>query len=284
MRTVNISVIAFMCVFLIAGSATAKGWGEIREAVSDLNVRDGRTPQNNHRITLVKGQRVKVDFEKNGWVAVFDLDETVRDERRAAGYANVKYLRLVAEDPDGFQQKSGETQKTVAKVAGGGAKAKGGVAVPLSKDSSTVATGAKGTPVQITSDRMVYDESGKIVSFVGHVVAKHGQLALWADSLSAYLTSGAKKKGSSVSIGRIIAQGNVRIKKETMRGACGKLTYHVVSQVIRMEEHPMLKEGENSLTGDVITFDVRSNRSEVVGGQGKPVQAVFMAPKNIKVP
>ena len=51
-----------------------------------------------------------------------------------------------------------------------------------------------------------------------------------------------------------------------------------------MEQNPMLQDGPNSLTGEVINFNVRDNRSEVIGGKGQRVKAIFLTPGKIEVP
>jgi lipopolysaccharide export system protein LptA len=287
-------LMATLCAFLLAVSAHAADWGEIREAASNLNVREKRTPKSEHMVTLNKGQRVKVDFFKDGWFAVFPVNETERSEKRAMGYANAKYLVPVSADatvtpaPEAevgamleAKGREGAQTASVADVAGDGeVKAEVDQTPP---DPIKVGIDPSRIPVKITSDRMTYDENGKVVSFVGNVVAEHGELTLWAERLSAYFASKSGKKFAVDSVERIVAEGNVRAKRGKTEGSCGKLTYHVEEQVLKMEEDPVLQDGPNSLTGDVIKFYVRENRSEVVGGKGKRVKAIFLTPEKIKV-
>lgn len=282
MKTVYTTIFALMCLLLVSGLAYAEEWGEIREATLNLNVRSKRTPKSEHVVTLAKGQRVKVDFAKGGWVAIFNLNEATRDEKRAIGYANLKYLALVPKPAKAPTPKPEVKPEPVAPSGDGEVKA--GVNATPPPDAAQMGVDPRRTPVQITSDRMVYDESGKRVSFVGNVVAEHGGLTLWAEKLSAYLASKSSKKFSADSIERIVAEGNVRAKQGKAQGSCGKLTYYVEKQLLKMEQNPKLQDGPNSLTGEIINFYVRENRSEVVGGKGKRVKAVFMTPENIKVP
>lgn len=262
------------------------GLGEIREAKSNLNVREKRTPKSEHVITLAKGQRVKVDFIKDGWGAIFNLTETVRDEKQALGYVNVKYLSIVevapiVEDVSVEEVQSSKPVETKVAPPAGEGEVKASVAA-TPPDPIKVGIDPSRLPVKISSDRMTYDETGKVVSFVGNVVAEHGELTLWAQKLSAYFTSKDNKKFAADSIDRIVAEGKVRAKKGTTEGTCGKLTYYVGEQLLKMENDPLLQDGPNSLTGDVIKFHVRENRSEVVGGEGKRVKAIFMTPAKIK--
>lgn len=275
-----------LALCMSGGVAVAEPWGEVREATLNLNVREKRTPKSEHVLTLAKGQRVKIDFIKDGWGAVFNLNETKRDESRAIGYVNIKYLKVVAA-PQKVQAPAPaptpvvkKTSPAVATKSGDGAL-KASVAETPPPDPIKVGVDPSRIPVKISSDRMVYDENGKVVSFVGNVVAEHGQLTLWADNLSAYLSSKTGKKFSADSVDRIIAQGNVRAKKGKTEGSCGKLTYYVGQQLLKMEGSPKLQDGPNSLTGEVINFNVRENRSEVVGGKQR-VKAIFLTPEKIK--
>jgi len=281
------------CLLAFVSSAFGAGWGEVREAASNLNVREARSPRSEHVLTLTKGQRVRVDFPKDGWYAVFDLAETERNESRALGYANAKFLTPVAEAVSETDTSlAPEEPLPVAPAAtaqatdSGPARGEGAVvapATPTPPDPIQVGVDPSRVPVKITSDRMTYDENSKTVSFVGNVVAVHGELTLWANRLSAFLSSSTGKQFSVDGIERIVAEGAVRAKKGNTEGTCGRLTYFVEQQLLRMEEDPLLKDGPNSLTGEVINFHVRENRSEVVGGKGKRVQAIFLTPEKIKV-
>lgn len=273
--------LCLLACFVFATPALAEQWGSIYEVKSNLNVREKRTPKSEHVLTLTKGQRVKIDFIKNNWGAVFALDELQQDEALALGYVNVKYLKFIelASTPA-----AAETQAPPALPAP--ARGDGEVKAPVATTPPApieVGVDPSRIPVEINADRMTYDESGKVVTFIGNVVAKHGELTLWATRLSAFFSSRTNKKFSADSIDRIIAQGQVRAQKGTTEGTCGKLTYMVAQQVLTMEQDPLLKDGPNSLTGEVIKFHMRENRSEVLGGKGTRVKAIFMTPEKMKV-
>ena len=302
------ALLAFVLIAWLAPAALAQEWGEVREATANLNVRNKPNKDGEHVVTLTKGQRVRTAFPKNGWIAVFDLDQTERDLSKAIGYANAKFLKVVKvakPAPVEPEQKAAvePVQKAVvepekAKAAAPTVPAEAPPAKPLKASGGELKAPVEATPpvdplrvgvdptripVKITSDRMTYDESGKVVSFVGNVVAQHGELTLWADTLSAFLASKDNKKFSADSVDRIVAEGNVRAKKGTSEGSCGKLTYFVGPQLLKMEQDPLLKDGPNSLTGEVINFHVGDNRSEVLGSDQQRVKAIFLAPEKLKV-
>ncbi len=78
--------------YLVAVNVAIQTWGKLMTPKGMLNVRAKRSRSSEHVVTLQAGQVVKVDFQKDGWFAVFQQGETVRDEKRALGYARDKYL------------------------------------------------------------------------------------------------------------------------------------------------------------------------------------------------
>jgi lipopolysaccharide export system protein LptA len=285
-----LTILLALAALLLPSLAAAEEWGEIRQATLNLNVREKPDRASEHVLTLAKGQRVKTDFmTDDGWVAIFNLNESKRELSRAVGFANAKYLKVIprkkgapAPAPKAEPDAPVVSTKPAAPAQSGPGEVKAPVVEEPSIDPIRVGVDPSRMPVKITSDRMTYDESGKVVSFVGNVVAEHGQLTLWADRLSAYLASKTDKKFSADSVDRIVAEGNVKAKKESTEGTCGKLIYFVDRQLLRMEDKPLLQDGPNSLTGEVINFHIRENRSEVEGGKDR-VKAIFMTPENLKV-
>lgn len=289
----NIRVLTMLLVataLLVPSFAFAEEWGEIRQATLNLNVREKPDKNSEHVLTLAKGQRVKTDFmNENGWIAVFNLNEAKRDISKAVGYANAKYLKVIPRKKIAPSSPSPQkpakpvaSTKSTAEARSGQGEVKAVVEETPTLDPIKVGVDPSRVPVKITSDRMTYDETGKVVSFVGNVVAEHGKLILWSDTLTAYLSSKSGKQYSADSVERIVAEGNVKAKKDTTEGTCGKLTYLVQKQLLTMEDEPLLQDGPNSLTGEVIKFHIQENRSEVVGGK-KRVKAIFMTPDNMKV-
>ncbi|MGE4293733.1 MAG: SH3 domain-containing protein [Desulfovibrio sp.] len=79
--------------FVKAGYLVPAGeWGELCSPRGMLNIRSKRSLSSEHVRTLRPGDVVKIDFEENGWVAIFVPDEQVRSLKNALGYSNRKYL------------------------------------------------------------------------------------------------------------------------------------------------------------------------------------------------
>ncbi|MDD3311508.1 SH3 domain-containing protein [Pseudodesulfovibrio sp.] len=77
---------------LLLASTSALAFGRIVYPDRPLNLRSARSPKAKWVGSLHPGQKVRVGFEKDGWVAVFEPGETRADERFAAGFSNAKYL------------------------------------------------------------------------------------------------------------------------------------------------------------------------------------------------
>lgn len=78
---------------LVSISAMAAEFGEIRYPDRPLNLRKARGAKAKWVGTLQMGQKVRVAYMKDGWVAVFEPYMTGKAEVRIAGYANSKYLK-----------------------------------------------------------------------------------------------------------------------------------------------------------------------------------------------
>lgn len=269
-------MVAALFVALPATDAFSQQRGELRETSVNLNVREARSPGAEHVRTLMKGDRVRVGYPQDGWVAVFEPGASEFPESAAIGYANAKYLEKIP-DPRESAENKAEAPEGVEPAEGVGQVVSDIQDVPPKPRQAPT-----GVPVKVNADRMTYDEQGKVVAFEGNVVAKHEGLTLTADKVSAFFVTGDKRfdvKG----IDRIIATGNVHAEKGNTSGDCGKLTYLVEPRILVMEQDPVLRDGPNSITGDKIRFYVRENRSEVVGGEGKRVEAEFFTNSGLEI-
>lgn len=141
-------------------------------------------------------------------------------------------------------------------------------------------------PTDVTAMRMSYDAGKQQVIFEGGVKVVRPDFEMDADRLIIYLKSGPKAAEttekedplagmSGGDIDKLVALGNVKMRKDGRTGDCGKATYHLDRELLVMEQNPVLRDGENSIRGQVINFYVGENRSEVLGGKGEPVRATF---------
>jgi lipopolysaccharide export system protein LptA len=281
---------AAFLVVLLAVQAFAQGasWGEVRVVERPVSVRFKPDPASAIVRTMKAGDKVRVDFvQPNGWGALFDMTETERDLTKAIGFAEVRLLTPLAQakalpapapakKPDGKSAPAPELKSEVKTQPG-----------LLSGQAPS--TGPQ-DPVRITSDRMVYNQNDNAVVFIGNVHGTQKDMAIWAAKVTAYFADKKKEqKGQKPAaeaapgdfgdkIERIVAEGSVRMVVGKNDGACNTLTYYVPDGVLRMEGNPILREGQNTVRGDVIKFYIHENRSEVLSGTQRRVEAIFYSP------
>ena len=74
------TVLLFLIMLIIAFSCFAQNWGTIRYVHSPANIRAERSGNSKMVGRLDVGNRIKADFLKDDWFAVFDINETIRDD------------------------------------------------------------------------------------------------------------------------------------------------------------------------------------------------------------
>ncbi len=75
------------------GTHASSSWGLIRYVHSNANVRSSRSSESNIVGQLKTGQKIKADFLKANWYAIFKVDEAVRSEKNAIGYVYAPLLK-----------------------------------------------------------------------------------------------------------------------------------------------------------------------------------------------
>ena len=139
-------------------------------------------------------------------------------------------------------------------------------------------------PVKILSDQMEYVQDNNTVVFRGNVHVDREDFQIWSDKLTVFMASSGEQAQPSMGpdgsqdIEKLLAEGSVRIERDQQVGTSDKATYWTKRGVVVMEGNPVLKDGESSISGEVITYHLQDNRGVVEGGQRQRVQAIFMAP------
>ena len=140
-------------------------------------------------------------------------------------------------------------------------------ATPVHKDRSNL-------PITIKSNEMTADNKGKTATFSGKIVAKQGDITIFADKL---VVSYADKKGE---VEKVEALGNVRIVQQNRIGFADQAVYDSSIGRIVLTGTPRVVQGGDSISGKVITYYVDDDKSDVSSG-GDPkarVEAVINPP------
>jgi lipopolysaccharide export system protein LptA len=270
---------------------------QVRQVEARTEVHKERTLKSPVVAVLAPGERVRTGFLRDGFFAVFRLNDHAANEATAVGYVPQGMVKALPTQAQAAPVKASPARAVDLKPAAQGRPEGKSVPAPelkgAVKDSPALLGNqpelSKQAPVRITSDKMVYNQAENSVVFLGNVHGTHTDMAIWAERVTAYFSD--KKKGKEPkqqdkgpgdfgdTIERIVAEGNVRLVANKNDGACAKLTYMVAEGVIRMDGNPILREGQNTVRGDIIKFYVRENRSEVLSGAQRRVEAIFYTPK-----
>lgn len=129
-------------------------------------------------------------------------------------------------------------------------------------------------PITIKSNEMSADNKGKKAIFSGKVVAKQGDITIFADKL---IVSYADKSGD---VEKVEAIGTVRIVQLNRTGFADQAVYDSHNGRIVLTGSPRVVQGSDSISGKIITYYVDDEKSDVSSG-GDPkarVEAVINPP------
>ena len=128
-----------------------------------------------------------------------------------------------------------------------------------------------GLPITVKSNEMTADNKGKTAVFLGKVVAKQGDMTIFSDKL--IVNYGDKNS----EIEKVEAFGNVRIIQLNRTGFADQAVYDSINGKIVLTGTPRVVQGNDSISGKVITYYLDDDKSEVSSG-GDPkarVEAVI---------
>ncbi len=126
-------------------------------------------------------------------------------------------------------------------------------------------------PVDITADKLDFNQKKRVAVFSGNVVARQAKTTLEADTLRVVFTSGAEQD-----LKEIVATGKkVTVKLQDKKAVCRKMHYYAVARKIVLTGNPSLDDGKNVISGEEITFFLDDERSVVKSGQNQRVKTTI---------
>ena len=138
---------------------------------------------------------------------------------------------------------------------------------------------AKDAPVHIVSDSLeAYQQQQKVV-FIGHVVAKQGELTIRGDRMTVFYVkeekSPSKEENLAGKIDRIEVDGNVHITQKKIVATGEHVVYFSEENKIVLTGKPRVEQGKDSIQGEKITLFLDTEKSVVEGGPSRPVEATI---------
>jgi lipopolysaccharide export system protein LptA len=109
-------------------------------------------------------------------------------------------------------------------------------------------------PVVITSQKLTADNQAHTAVFENAVIARTNDMTIWADRM----TVAYNKDTGNVT--RIDAQGNVKVLKEQRVITSREATYFSEEEKVIFTGDPRAAEGENVITGQMMTYLVKQDR------------------------
>jgi lipopolysaccharide export system protein LptA len=127
----------------------------------------------------------------------------------------------------------------------------------------------KDQPLEVTSGRLEADDAAHKVTFFDKVVARQGELMIYADTLTIFY-AGAKRE-----VERIVAEKDVRIVQQNRVVTGERAEYDHRAGTVELTGSPAVHQGKDAVSGDKITVYLNENRSVISSKDGSRVNALF---------
>jgi lipopolysaccharide export system protein LptA len=124
-------------------------------------------------------------------------------------------------------------------------------------------------PIHITSNRLEADDTANQVRFEGEVVAKQGDVVIYADTMIVFYRAEDRE------VQRVEALRNVRIVQGSKVATGQKGIYYRNRGRIVLTGSPRVHQGEDFVEGDEITVFLDEEKSIVSSEGSSRVNAVF---------
>jgi lipopolysaccharide export system protein LptA len=171
---------------------------------------------------------------------------------------------------------------------------------PAAKAAASKAGGKEDVPLQINAARLEADQNQGVIVFSGKVRAVYGDATLYADELRVFfkaqpqaakaaVPAPAKKTPAASAadaagplgdlggqkIDRIVAHGQVRLVQEDRVATGQEAIYYKDRDEVVLLGNPQLWRAENTLKGERIVVNLKTNRMTVESSPKKRVEAVL---------
>ncbi len=118
-------------------------------------------------------------------------------------------------------------------------------------------------PIDIQADSLtVYEQESKAI-FEGNVHVKQAEMTMQSNKMQILYKAAADGKQA---LDRIIAQGGVKISVPTRTATGQKAVYNAGQGTVKLEGNVTMIEGKNQLQGQRFTYNTRTKKSQLDGG------------------
>jgi lipopolysaccharide export system protein LptA len=141
-----------------------------------------------------------------------------------------------------------------------------GIAASAVHAASEPHRGTSNLPITVKSNDLTADNKGKTAIFTGKVVAKQGDVTIFCDRMTVYYGN------TQGDVDKIEADGSVRIVQENRTGLSSHAVYESkLGRITLTGGNPKVMQGADTVTGEIITYYIDDDRSNVTGGRVEAV-------------
>ncbi|HSR11154.1 MAG TPA: lipopolysaccharide transport periplasmic protein LptA [Thermodesulfobacteriota bacterium] len=126
-------------------------------------------------------------------------------------------------------------------------------------------------PLRITSEKLEADNKNQLITFTGKVVAKQGDMTIYADVAQVYY----EKKDEGNDVREIVATGNVKIHEGERVATGQKAVFLNGEQKIILTGQPKVWQGKDMVSGDRIVVLLEDDKSFVESGPDRRVEVIL---------
>ena len=120
-----------------------------------------------------------------------------------------------------------------------------------------------GRQLEVTADMLEVDQESGITTFSGNVLAVQGALRLGAERMQIEYRAGAE--GENQRIQRLVASGSVTLVTANEAVEAQEAIYSLATQTLEMRGDVVFVQGENVLSGEHFTADLRAGTGRMQG-------------------
>lgn len=136
--------------------------------------------------------------------------------------------------------------------------------------------------IYITADKLISDNKAGYAEFIGNVRAKQDETVITAERIKIFFKKHLADKNKPVigqeSIHQIVANGNVKIEFDNRVAESQQAVYNTEKRMLVLSgANSKIISGNDTITGEKITFYRTDGRIAVEGGSKERVEAVFYA-------
>ncbi|MDX2481420.1 MAG: lipopolysaccharide transport periplasmic protein LptA [Desulfuromusa sp.] len=128
-------------------------------------------------------------------------------------------------------------------------------------------------PIEITAQQLEVLQQQRQSIFTGNVVAKQGEMTLYAEKLIVVFQKNQDQ------VERLDAIGGVRVLQLDRIATGEKAVFHREEEVLVLIGNAEVTQGKNKISGEEITLYIKENRTLVKSSEKQRVKAVIVPEK-----